>query len=198
MYWFMDSRFNVAYEKAEIVLKQMDYTAGKVDINDIMRVVADCSNVKIQIAKVDFSKMSKEFSHFGAAMSVTDNSKTNRKEARVLLNVNMSPQQMRFSMAHELGHLITEKYSITDNEQQFHISTHIDADFTSFDWNDTEEDVLVNEQIANVFALLVLLPKQAFTTARALLVDFSMLAEYFDVDIAAIRSRAQLIDIYGK
>ena len=155
MHWFMDSRVNAAYEKADIVIKQMDYTSGKVDINDIMRIVSDYSNVKIQIARVDFSKIGKEFSHFGAAMSVTDNPHANRKDARILLNVTMSPQQMRFSMVHELGHLITEKYNITDNKQQFHISTHIDADFTSFDWDDTEEEALINEQIANVFALLM-------------------------------------------
>lgn len=84
-----------------------------------------------------------------------------RKIAEIDLNIDMDANMQRFSAVHELGHLINElpnfSYETADDGKST-ISAHINQDIT---WLDDDaigdQDYLVFEQMANIFALLVLI-----------------------------------------
>lgn len=203
MYWFMDSRFAPAYTMADTVIEKMNYNGGFVEIDDIMSVIKKEKNVEILLRFDDFSKLEGtegRFRRCGAAMSVpVDASSGAPREARIMINSLFSPEHRRFSMAHELGHLMTDCHNCTTRENRFRVSMHIDADITCIDEDLLDEDeIYVSEQIANIFALLVLMPKQAFVTARNLLKSEGLIAHHFGVETDAVYSRIKLLDEYGK
>ena len=204
MYWFMDDRFNIAYEMADLVIEKMNYDGDLVEIDDIMSVVKRERNIEILVSFADFDKLegtNGRYKKCGAAMSVPaeDPTSNSPRKAKILINSLYSPEHRRFSMAHELGHLMTNCHNGTANENRFRVSTHIDANITSFNPELLDEDAMyVNEQIANIFALLVLMPKQAFVTAKSLLKSDGLVAHHFGVETSAVYSRVKLLDEYGK
>ena len=203
MEWFMDSRFEPAYKAAADVIENMKYDGKMVSINDVIAVVRDKKQVKILIGMIDFAELGDiegDYGQCGAAMSVpTEQNQEAPQVAKILVNSHFSPEHRRFSIVHELGHLMTGFHTATTSENRFKVSMHIDADITSIDEDMLKKDDLyVNEQIANIFALLVLMPTQAFVTARNLLKSESLIAQYFGVEKDAVYSRIKLFEKYGR
>lgn len=85
------------------------------------------------------------------------------KSALLVLNTDFPAEKQRFSLVHELGHLITGNPNFqyeTSDDGKFTISTHIHSDITYITDEECEKDeYLVAEQTANIFALLVLIRK---------------------------------------
>lgn len=199
MYWFMDERFRIAYEKAQEIHAVSTYSSGAVDIDEIIKIVEIKENADIKLRLESFSNQeafSESLSRCGAAMSVTETKKPGQalpfKQARILLNTDWPYQNMRFSLAHELGHIITGNYTVSDSANRFSVSTHIDTDITSFTDEDLKNETLVKEQCANVFALLILMPNPIFQLTFRLFNDKEQIAAYFNVDVNAVNSRLEL------
>ena len=157
----MLKEFDVAFEKAsEINSKIKRQENGFVELSEIVSVVKEISGYEsIRVMFQDFSLV-EELSHVGAMLSTKE--KDGKKTAEILVNSGNSAKMQRFSMAHELGHLITEvpnyKYE-TPNDGKFTLSSHINSDITFISDKDCQEDsYIMAEQIANIFALLVLIP----------------------------------------
>ena len=193
MYWIMlSNEFSIAYEKANEVLalighknEQMISTAAIID------AVEKMTNVDVKFSDYDFSKLSREnidLSNYGAAMCVTN--KNGEKTASILLNSKETTKKKRFSLVHELGHLVTE--NLPENGK-YKISTHIDMNITSISEENLKKyKFLVDEQIANIFALLVLIPYDMLMDAFANYESLDLVAEFFGVDKNAIVSRMLL------
>lgn len=198
MYWFMDSRFDTAYAAAKQVVDGLNYKRGPVDINEVVRVVEGLKNVDIKILKDRFEAVDKRFAKCGAAMSIAREKQrecinSNEYNAVVLLNNAHPYSSMRFSLAHELGHVMTQIPDEVDTaEGQFVVSMHINTNITSLEITQESSKYELDEQIANIFALLVLMPGKVFTAVFDLLQDKKMVAEYFDVEEDAVESRLNL------
>ena len=83
--------------------------------------------------------------------------------ALLVINSDHNVNMQRFSVAHELGHLITDipnfVYEETDDDR-FTISAHVNPDITFIPEDACKNDnYLIAEQVANIFALLVLIPR---------------------------------------
>lgn len=196
MYWFMDSRFNVAFDTAKEVVNEMNYKRGAVDINEVIRVVEKFKKVDIKIIKDRFEAIDENFAECGAAMSITrleqDNC-GNEYSAIVLLNSIHPFSKMRFSLAHELGHIMAQiPHEVDTAEGKMVVSMHIDTNITSFKITANSLKYEIDEQIANIFALLVLMPTKVFTAVYDLLQDERLVADYFGVEVSAVKSRMKL------
>lgn len=165
--------FNIAFEKAALIksrLPKNDQGDAFVSLDDIVAAVKKVSGFsKISVNRQSFSalKLSDEFKRAGAMLSTMTHkdpdTQTEEKIARIIINSDYNPSMQRFSVAHELGHLITEIPNYTYEEiddGKFTISTHVNADITYIPEKMCKENkYLIAEQVANIFALLVLIPE---------------------------------------
>ena len=158
----MRKEFEIAYTKADEVLKKMNYSnKDMIRTASVIDTVEDLLNIDIRFADYDFSKITSnkknlDVSNYGAAMCVSTRDK--KKFATILINEKETSQMKRFSLVHELGHLMTQSL---DDFKDYQISTHIDMNITSIPdevLNKTKNKFLIKEQTANIFALLVLIP----------------------------------------
>lgn len=204
--WIMENaKFDMACAKAEEVLKRISCANGyMVSTKSIMRAVEEITKTRILYRKFDFSKLAEgsgyesQICNMGAAMSVQSEASTSgsyEKTAYILLNEKETPEMIRFSLVHELGHLMTECESESRSEG-YKISTHIDMDITSIPKEVLEDpgmEYLVDEQAANIFSLLVLMPQEAFVRALKKNDKISDIAILFGVESEAVKSRMMLL-----
>lgn len=191
----MREEFKIARSKAEEVSAKIDYKYGElIPTADIMGVVERMTNVDAKFTELDFGTLkdnngkSGAFKNYGAAMYVS--TEDDKKIARIILNSRETPKKQRFSLVHELGHLALDKMDSADG---YLFSTHIDMDLTSISDEDLEKDVfLVEEQAANVFALMVLMPDDVFYTAVKRHDSLDDIAQLFGVTKDAVVSRFML------
>lgn len=188
-----DKRFAVATEKANEIIETMNlYEPNPLSTSELVTIVGEKTNTVITVKETDFSEIIDDCD-YGAMMSVTK--KGDKQFALIILNSNdkIDNKFRRFSLVHELGHLMTGRYNIADSDD-FTLSTHIDYKFSKIQEEDYESnDFLLNEEIANVFALKVLLPYKAFVKYLND-ADFNLkkVAERFGVHESAIESRFAL------
>lgn len=189
------SRFELAYQKAYEVLDSMSHQFKMVvSTTDVLKTVEKLKNIDIKYAEFDFAKLddnsSKErYSRYGAAMYVSPGEEN--REAQILLNSRETIEMQRFSLIHELGHLMLD--NMYQNEDGFLFSTHIDMDITSISDSDMEgNDFLIGEQAANIFALLVLIPDALLLKAIKIYDSLDDIAKAFGVEKSAVVSRIML------
>lgn len=166
--------FDTAFEKATLINKRLaTRTPGDefVSLDDIVAAVKQVSNFsRISVNRQSFSKLElpDQLKESGAMLSTMTNINQSTKEeekiAHIIINSDYNANMQRFSVAHELGHLITEipnfRYEEID-DGKFTISTHINPDITFIPEELCKKSkYLVAEQVANIFALLVLIPDE--------------------------------------
>ncbi len=198
MRFIMRKEFEIAYIKAEEILKEIKFSCkDMVRTASIIDAVESALGVDVKFTDYDFSKLGSkskktDVSNFGAAMCVYEQDK--RKYATILLNEKENPKMKRFSLVHELGHLMTQPLDLTKNYQ---VSTHIDMDITSIPehiLDKTENKFLIEEQVANIFALLVLIPYESLLYAMRRYESLEAVADFFGVEKDAVVSRFMLED----
>ena len=75
---------------------------------------------------------------------------------------------------------------------KFTLSTHIDYNLSHIDKEKYENPFLLNEEIANIFALRVLLPLKPLMDEITKLKDLKKVAAHFGVPEEAVNSRLNL------
>lgn len=166
--------------------------------DSVIDAVKHLLQIDIKFTDYDFSMLSKrpnmDFSNYGAAMCVHEIN--NHRQAIILLNKKETPQMKRFSLVHELGHLMAQKDM---GLNKYFISTHIDMDITSIPediLNQQNNKFLLDEQVANIFALLVLIPynmlQKEIESVKAKKKTWEETADFFGVEISALFSRLEL------
>ena len=164
--------FNTAFEKAALINKRLATRIQGdefVSLDDVVAAVKEVSHFsRISVNRQSFSKLElpDRLKEAGAMLStmtgVNEETKDEEKIAHIIINSDYNANMQRFSVAHELGHLITEipnfRYEEID-DGKFTISTHINPDITFIPEELCKKNkYLVAEQVANIFALLVLIP----------------------------------------
>lgn len=199
MRWNMRREFKIAYEKAKLVLDRTPYEPGKmVRTADIINAVKNITDIEVKFLSRDFSTLTKDvkkqksYESYGAAMCTTEHD--GKRTAVIFLNERETPEMKRFSLIHELGHLITH-YCDEDKSDGLLVSTHIDMDITSIPDEILDRkgyEFLIDEQVANIFALLVLIPYDSLIDALEKTDSVEKAAQLFGVEKDALISRLML------
>lgn len=197
MFNFMnDDRFNIAFEKSKLILEKIDTENNKmIDTQQVIDAVSEVTKTEIYVLKADFSGI-KNAGRYGAMMSVVERGK--KRKATIILNSNenIDDKFRRFSLIHELGHLITGKYNAQSNvdkkKTKFTLSSHIDYTLSHISEKEYADEFLLNEEIANIFALRVLLPLKPLMVEITKLKDLKKVAAHFGVPEEAVNSRLNL------
>ena len=96
-------------------------------------------------------------------------------------------------MLHELGHLIINDAAEFNAHDKYVLSTHIDYKITSITKECYDSDkYLLKEQLANIFALRVLMPSEQFYNVTQKFNDISKVSEFFGVTDDAVMSRMMI------
>lgn len=197
MFNFMnDDRFNIAFEKSNLILEKIDTENNKmIDTQQVIDAVSEVTKTEIYVLKADFSGI-KNAGRYGAMMSVVERGK--KRKATIILNSNenIDDKFRRFSLMHELGHLITGKYNAQSNvdkkKTKFILSSHIDYALSHISEKEYADEFLLNEEIANIFALRVLLPLKPLMVEITKIKDLKKVAAHFGVPEEAVNSRLNL------
>lgn len=197
MFNFMnDDRFNIAFEKSNLILEKIDTENNKmIYTQQVIDAVSEVTKTEIYVLKADFSGI-KNAGRYGAMMSVVERGK--KRKATIILNSNenIDDKFRRFSLIHELGHLITGKYNVQSNvdkkKTKFILSSHIDYALSHISEKEYADEFLLNEEIANIFALRVLLPLKPLMVEITKLKDLKKVAAHFGVPEEAVNLRINL------
>ncbi len=195
MHWLERREFDEARRIAKNVSEQVSYKYGElVPTADIMKIVENLTGIDAKFTELDFGLLKDvdgntgAFDNYGAAMYVSE--EQGKTVARIILNSRENPKKQRFSLVHELGHLALENMNEGDG---YLFSAHIDMDLTSISDADLDADpALVDEQAANIFALMVLMPDDVFRTAVKRNDSLDDIAQLFGVTKDAVLSRIML------
>lgn len=193
--FIMLNQFNVSFERAREVNQQLKpfQKDGFIELQKIIDVVQRISGYDIKVALVDFD-FDEDAKKAGAMLSTKFDIATGKKEAFIAVNTLNDAKTQRFSVVHELGHLITEvpnyQYEIP-NDGRFTVSSQINSDITYVSDDECRNNnFLLAEQIANIFALLVLIPEEF--TIKKLRENPEYLSSKYGVTIDALYSRMML------
>lgn len=175
--FMVSDKYRIAFEKAKAInsiLATSPRESGFISLDDITAAVKEVSGyAEIFVTRQSFSKLKlpKNYKNdpmrrYGAMLSTMtrENTETEvpEKIAYLVVNSDNSADMQRFSVAHELGHLVTDLPNFTYEEADdglFTISAHINPDITYLpDAVCEKDDYMTAEQVANIFALLVLVP----------------------------------------
>ncbi len=189
------TQFELAYQKAYEVLETISFQFKMmVSTADVLKTVERLTNINIKYTDFDFAELDnadgkERFSRFGAAMYVSPEG--DNREAQILLNSRETIEMQRFSLVHELGHLMLNNMQRMD--KGFLFSTHIDMDITSISKEALkDDDFAIGEQAANIFALLVLIPDELLVKALKNYDSLDDIAKAFGVEKSAVVSRVML------
>lgn len=153
----------VEYTKIENCIKEIQkcYKLHEfLSTNRFIKIVEKISGYdEINVSFLDFSLINAQNAQ--AMLSIEN---TPKKIAKIVVNTAQSVKMQRFSTIHELGHLLVQptgyEYEIPD-DKKYTLSTHISDDIT---WITKEQcqnnNYLKAEQMANIFAILVLVPEE--------------------------------------
>ena len=115
------------------------------------------------------------------------------KSAYIVVNSDMPATYQRFCLFQQIGHLATLPPDVPVDPQSYHVCTHIDYDLTSISEKELDNDYyLMREQVANVFALRVLMPDSQFYWKLRELDSVLAAARFFGLTIDAVISRMMI------
>lgn len=187
MNFMFKEEFKIAYESSDTLLSLLSPIAeGMINSSQAISIIERLLDCSINVIPVEFP-MSE--ASYGAKMK-TEISTNCKKVATIELNTLHSSVFQRFSLFHELGHLMTDP-SLFNTSNGFILSTHIDYNVTSI--KDVSDSFLLHEQIANIFALRVLMPYDIFYKKLDELNDLKKIANFFGLTKDAVLSRIMLV-----
>lgn len=199
MYYMFDEKLKIAYEKSDEVVSMLDYREDQmISTQEIIQLIKNKYCPEINISFASFSQAGID-EPYGAMMKTELDNKTSKTVcADIILNSDNDAAFQRFSLLHELGHLVAHAWKpseeITmDMPNKYVVSTHIDYKITTIKKDEYEKDgYLENEQIANVFALRVLMPSKQFYKRIKEYNNISDVARFFGVSEEAVISRMMI------
>lgn len=182
-------------EDLDFILKEVESIVSNIDCEDFMMNTDKCieqvsknKNVKIAVRKVDFS-FDDEVKDCGAFMQLKSNNGQNT--AIILLNSSKDAIFQRFSLMHELGHIVS--YDFGSNNKIYNCA-HIryTLNYISDDICEKNKE-LYEEQKANIFALELLMPRKKFYEVCQEKNSIIEIAKVFGVAKEAVESRLKLL-----
>lgn len=197
MNYMYSDKLKSAYEKSDELSNLLNYDDDKmISTQKILNIIKEKYCNKIDLSFASFSECGIK-KQYGAMMRTILSEDNKVLSADIVLNTDNDASFQRFSLLHELGHLVTEAWQKVDiykaNENRYVVSTHIDYRVTSISESEYENsEYLTNEQIANIFALRVLMPSSHFYKKMEETNDIKKTAKFFGVAPDAVISRMMI------
>lgn len=195
MSFICNDNLKIAYERSDEIIRSVEYEPDQmIDTNLILEHVRHVYCPVVEVYTMSFAKVQSggvPMQDCGAMMQIDFDTKP--KAASIVLNSDMPPAFQRFSLFQQIGHLVTLPPDARLNPDNFHVSTHINYDLSRI----TEEELnsnyyLLREQIANIFALRVLMPNEQFFQIIRQLENIQSAATFFGVTEDAVISRMMI------
>ncbi len=194
-----DQQLEIAYRKSDEIIKAICFPSDNmIDSSEVIDYIEQKMKVDIDIFFRSFKKLGID-KPYGAMMMIefeNEEAKNNCQpsKANIVLNTDSDDAVFqRFSLFHELGHLVTLTKDNLIHTENYVVSTHIDYELTNISPNDYKENAyLLKEQIANIFALRVLMPSKMFYKKMREYNDITKVADFFGVTQDAVLSRMMI------
>ena len=185
--------FDEATKASNEILSLIDDSKeGPISIEKLLNAVSKYTNTDILFGYLNFSDNHLD-SKYGAMMCVIKDEKTDKYRATIILNSDHEKEYQRFSLVHELGHLVTKCHTVEEDNNNYTLSAHINYNINCISEDDCKQNrYLLCEQIANVFALRVLMPSTRFKDVLYSMHDINDIAKEFGVTANAVKERALL------
>lgn len=195
-----DDLLRCAYEKSDAIIKKVIYKLDDefVPLKEIIKAVENKLGCNIEGYVSSFNEIigaNESVKKAGAMLFVKCND-NHITYAKILINGDKDSVFQRLSLVHELGLLmITENPLELCSNNNYIASPYISDDITSIEQNDYSSDrFILKEQLANVFALRVLVPCSSFYCSIKKLNDIAKVATIFGVSRNAVLSRIMLVE----
>lgn len=195
MSFICNDNLKIAYERSDEIIRSVEYEADQmIDTNLILEHVRHVYCPIVEVYTMSFAKVQSggvPMQDCGAMMQIDFDTKP--RAASIVLNSDLPPSFQRFSLLHQIGHLVTLPPDAQLDPNNFHVSTHINYDLSRI----TEEELtssyyLLREQIANIFALRVLMPNEQFFQVMRQMGNIQSVATFFGVTEDAVISRMMI------
>lgn len=194
MRYMFNDKLKVAYTKSDELCKKLNYKDERmISTQEIIETAKQNYCRKIDIGYASFFSLGIK-RPYGAMLKAKVDNNQNPFEAHIILNSDVDARFQRFSLLHEIGHLVTRAWNFdADTSNDFVVSTHIDYKITSLSEEEYENNFyLTNEQIANIFALRVLMPNEQFFKKIMDYNNIGEVAQFFGLTEDAVLSRMMI------
>lgn len=187
-----NEHLRIAYDVSDDVLRGVRRQPGQlISVKAVLDYVRRryCPSIELYTRSfTDLSSATGSVADSGAMMSIEFDGQP--KSAVIVLNSDMSTSYQRFSLFQQIGHLVTLPPDVPVDQNSYHVSTRIDYDLTEITPEELDSDYyLMREQVANVFALRVLMPSDLFYRKLRELDSVHATARFFDLESIAVISR---------
>lgn len=195
MSFVCNENIQIAYEKSDEVMNNIQYEPDKmIDSTAVIEYVKEHYCPKIELYTRSFAGLqysSASYDDCGAMMRVNNQGET--LSATIVLNSDMPVTFQRYALMQQIGHLITLPPDVRLNPDTYNVSKHIYYDLSQITEEDLENNYyLMREQVANIFALRVLMPNRQFYQKMRQLGSVSAVAQFFGLTEDAVISRMMI------
>ena len=199
MRYMLDTNLKTAYEKSNDFLTMLNLKNDKmVSTQEVIDIVEKhfCPDIDISFGAFSDFGINEPY---GAMMKVIINNESKKiTNATIILNTDNDATFQRFSLLHEIGHLVMHAWDSTeelseDNANKYVVSTHINYNITNISEKQYKDNhYLINEQLANIFALRVLMPSDQFISKMKEYKNIADVAKFFGLTEDAVLSRIRI------
>ena len=195
MSFFCNEHLKIAYERSDEIIRSMSCDPERmIDADRIVEHVRRSCCPVIELHTISFAGFrSGLVPTHGCGAMTRINFDAGLRSAVIVLNSDMPAASQRFSLMQQLGHLVTLPPDAHLDPDIFHVSAQADLDLLRI----SEEELVgsryfLREQIANIFALRVLMPSEQFFRLMRQLRNIQTAASFFGVTEEAVIARMMI------
>lgn len=195
MSFFCNNNLKIAYERSDEVIRSVSLDPDRmIDTDLILEYVRQTYCPVIQLYTVPFTEIrSGIISAHGCGAITRIDFDSVLRSAIIAINSEMPSTVQRFSLMQQIGRMVTLPPDAHLDPDIFHVRADIKLDLSKI----TEEELAgsryyLREQIANIFALRVLMPSGQFFQAMRRLRDIQTAAAFFGVMEEAVIARMMI------
>lgn len=195
MSFFCNDNLKIAYERSDEIIRSVSYDPDRmIDTELILEYVRQTYCPVIQLYTVPFTEIrSGIISAHGCGAITRIIFDSELRSAIIAVNSEMPSAVQRFSLMQQIGRMVTLPPDAHLDPDIFHVRADIKLDLSGI----TEEELAgsryyLREQIANIFALRVLMPSCQFFQTMRRLRDIQTAAAFFGVTEETVIARMMI------
>lgn len=192
---FCNDNLKIAYERSDEIIRNVPYDPNRMIDTDLIlgHVRRTCCPI-VELYIVSFTKIqSGIIPAYGCGAITRIEFDAGLKSAIIALNSDMPAQIQRFSLMQQIGRLVTLPQDAHLDPDIFHVRADINYDLLGIKGEELAGSrYFLLEQIANIFALRVLMPSEQFFRVIRRLRDIQTAAVFFGVLEEAVIARMMI------
>ena len=195
MSFFCNDHLRIAYERSDEIIQSVPYDPDRmIDTDLIVEHVRRTYCPVIQLYNVPFTEIRSGIIPAHGCGGITRFDFDSRlRSAIIAINSEMPSAVQRFSLMQQIGRLVTLPSDAHLYPDIFHVSADINFNLLGI----TEEELagsryFLREQVANIFALRVLMPSVQFFRSMRQLRDIQTSAAFFGLAEEAVIARMMI------